>query len=397
MSKLTPKASPDLKIQELDLSRNLIEDFREIKGIVSALKSLKALRLNGNRFQILPENKDWLMVLRQVKELCLDETYLSMATIESLVEQSGLTSLSLASNNLSTPFCGSENLSLLYLNLASNEYTALKGLTGLPTIFPSLETLSLRSNPLTNLEFPQAFANVLNLDVSSTLLSNFDALLPIPSAFPRLKSLLTTNTPLQSLPASNLHTIARIRTLTSLNHSRISPQERTNAELYYLTSIASELASVSETSSSDILHHHPRYPSLCSIHGAPPLNRPPSPTSDLPKPGTLAARLTTFTFYHPLRPSFPRIQKRLPRTLGIYALKGLVGRLFALRPMSLRLVWETGEWDPVPGSLDDEDEDDDDTRDRSKWARREIELVDGTRDVGFWIEGAEAVVRVELR
>ena len=36
-------------------------------------------------------------------------------------------------------------------------------------------------------------------------------------------------------------------------------------------------------------------------------------------------------------------------------------------------------------------------RDASKWAQREIELVDGTRDVGFWIEGREATVRVELR
>ena len=90
--------------------------------------------------------------------------------IESLVKQSGLTSLSLASNNLCTPFCSSENLAILHLNLASNEYTALNELSGLPTTFPSLETLSLRFNPLTNLEYPQALMNVLTLDVSSTLL-----------------------------------------------------------------------------------------------------------------------------------------------------------------------------------------------------------------------------------
>lgn len=90
--------------------------------------------------------------------------------IESLVQQSCLTSLSLASNNLCTPFRGSESLSLLYLNLASNEYTALAGLSGLPTTFPSLQTLSLRSNPLSSLAFDQAFTNVSTLDVSSTLL-----------------------------------------------------------------------------------------------------------------------------------------------------------------------------------------------------------------------------------
>ena len=32
-----------------------------------------------------------------------------------------------------------------------------------------------------------------------------------------------------------------------------------------------------------------------------------------------------------------------------------------------------------------------------RWKRREMELVDGTREVGFFVEGAEARVRVELR
>ena len=36
-------------------------------------------------------------------------------------------------------------------------------------------------------------------------------------------------------------------------------------------------------------------------------------------------------------------------------------------------------------------------RDPMKWREREIELEDGTKTVGFWIEGPEARVRVELR
>lgn len=36
-------------------------------------------------------------------------------------------------------------------------------------------------------------------------------------------------------------------------------------------------------------------------------------------------------------------------------------------------------------------------RDPKKWVQREEELVDGTKDVGFWIEGKEARVRVDLR
>ena len=117
--------------------------------------------------------------------------------------------------------------------------------------------------------------------------------------------------------------------------------------------------------------------------------------------------------------------------------------MLGLQPMSLRLIWETGEWDPREDSggksgfgvgldiggnvggfssfrvqirlcrhssdkqrLTDKQEsslgtvhveEDKAERDPSKWVQRETELVDGTRSVGFWIEGDEARVRVELR
>ncbi len=34
---------------------------------------------------------------------------------------------------------------------------------------------------------------------------------------------------------------------------------------------------------------------------------------------------------------------------------------------------------------------------REGWRRREMELADGTREVGFFVEGGEARVRVEVR
>ncbi|MCJ1420890.1 hypothetical protein MMC32_007249 [Xylographa parallela] len=145
---------------------------------------------------------------------------------------------------------------------------------------------------------------------------------------------------------------------------------------------------------------------------------------------------------------------RLPRTINTYYLKSEVGRLFSIQPMHLRLTWETGEWDPVGLSLGPEDDeywsvgsqssnyneegecsgdfdsyavggvfveeeredegrgfgedggeeaeqaamvDEEREREKGKWVRREVELVDGTREVGHWIEGMEAKVRVEYR
>ena len=77
--------------------------------------------------------------------------------------------------------------------------------------------------------------------------------------------------------------------------------------------------------------------------------------------------------------------------------------------MSVKLIWETEEWDPVGegdgGWSVSEDESDEERRlertarkkENDRWVRREMELVDGTRAVGFFVEGREARVRVELR
>lgn len=87
--------------------------------------------------------------------------------------------------------------------------------------------------------------------------------------------------------------------------------------------------------------------------------------------------------------------------------------MFGVTPLHAKLVWETGEWDPVAGyheqAEDDDESDDEETTlrrtprrndkeiDEARWTKREIELRDGTREVGFWIEGREARVRVEIR
>ena len=146
------------------------------------------------------------------------------------------------------------------------------------------------------------------------------------------------------------------------------------------------------------------------------------------KPGSLAARLTRFTFHIPHNQSNGDTQlagtvtKDIPRTVGIYALKGIVARLYGLQAMSLRLIWETEEWDPVAGESDGWSVSDDSIdpeperqggddpalgtlkagkaqleRAETQWVRREVELIDGTKDVGFWIESAEAKIRIEIR
>lgn len=229
-------------------------------------------------------------------------------------------------------------------------------------------------------------------------------------------------------------TLSRLSTLGTLNYSPITPAERVNAELYYLSTIASALALVPPDQESQITNQHPRYAELCALYGEPTITRT---APDAVGVHTLAARLIDFKFvFYPSVPHEPgrdggdgtkaamEKKKQVPRGFDVYRVKGIVGRLFLLPPMGVRLMWETGEWDPVGGEEDgeewscSEDETLDDEnggercieaeggntvrseeveREKHGWVKREVELVDGTREVGSWIEGRAARVRIELR
>lgn len=365
----------------------------------------------------------------------------------------------MSSNSLSNiPTCLSID-SLTHLDLSSNGFTTIEHIRQL-TYLRRLQDLRLRSNPLTSLSSPPnrpiIFATLIRLDLTSTLLPTFSSLNPIIQSFPVLASLLTNHTPLTAFPSASLYTIARLATLTELNFTRITPAERQNAELYYLNQITAQLAAANDPNEKTaVLEEHPRWKKLCDIYGEPETAKKQGP--DNVDGGSLAARVTEFNFYisrqdlHKARAQAKAVDghedeeardvddedvdsnnahsppgssivegKKLliPLTVDVYRLKGIAGRLFNLRPMSVRLVWETGERDPVGGvgegewSVSEDDSSDDEgeggqgrskrearmkAEDGTNWVPRETELVDGTRQVGFWIESSEARVRVELR
>ncbi|KAL8748356.1 MAG: hypothetical protein Q9184_007366 [Pyrenodesmia sp. 2 TL-2023] len=350
---------------------------------------------------------------------------------------------------------------LTRLDLTSCDITTLESLRFI-SCTPNLHTLVLRSNPLTSLSTtttttpPITFSALRTLDLTSTLLPSLPSLSPIPTTFRLLSSLQTLHTPLQtSHPSSRLLTIARLPTLTTLNNTPIPARERLNAELYYQNLIANLLLSATTPAQEAQIHaEHPQWQYLCSQHGEPesiiikrlhhdthlPVNQ--SPTNGAPAASSssttqrkenhqeeyprmcLAHHLTTFTIHTspPLPPSTHTLT--LPTLLTVYALKGLIGRLLSRPPLSLRLILETDEFDPVPASkpadndwscsesssseAGDDDDDDREGRERNRrerqerkktlWARREIEMVDSVRKVADWMDGEREVrVRVEDR
>lgn len=362
-----------------------------------------------------------------MKGLELDEMLLSWADICLLAQQfESLKTLTASSNgfkNLSTPL---SNQYLTSLTLEYNEFTSLADLSPL-TQLAFLENLLLKGNRIsrigsTSLARP-VFGNKLQyVDLSYNEIFTWAFVDDLADIFPGMTGLRLQHNPIYDTiakgdgPSSSVDdgfmlVLARLGRLKSLNFSPISAVERRNAEMFYLSRIAKEMAEVLESEEHTVTSQHKRFAELCEIYDTPIVARKGPETIN---PDFLEARLIKFTFYMPsgiLTGQEEAIEKKqeIPRGFDIYRVKGIVAGLFNIKPLHIRLVWETGEYDPVAGYEEEEDDssDDDDenmkivdtqgpAKENGKWMKREVEIEDSTRQVGYCVEGMEARLRVEV-
>lgn len=345
-----------------------------------------------------------------------------------------LASLSAGANQLtSLDFVdyGALSQTLTSLTLEYNDFTTLADLRGL-TGLTALRNLHLKGNSISALAPPgkeaaPVFPSSLHyLDLSGNDIKDWHFVDQLPHHFPGLIGLRISRNPIydshtatgaddqtaaSSSEESHMYTIARLGQLRSLNFTHITASDRSNAEMFYLSRIARQLASVSESAEESVKLQHPRYAELCSLYGEPEVVR----RQDV-NPAFLEARLISVRFHlgREAEAETERKTARIPRSTDIYAVKGIAGRLFGMQPLKLSLIWETGEWDPVAGfydkdgdSSDEEEEEDmeaadegsDDGRggeDKSgRWVKREVVLKDGPRQLGYCVDGLDVTIRVE--
>ncbi|KAF3389610.1 Tubulin-specific chaperone E [Penicillium rolfsii] len=426
------------KIEELDLSRNLLCSWRHVWDICNQLKELKKLKLNGNRFQPLEDG----FIFEGITELHLEETLLSWDEIAEVTSRfPSLTSLTASGNQLRT-ISRSLPGAIKKLTLENNDIRSLSALRPLAEI-QTLNYLSIRGNNVDSItDSPESTAldfafppSVFSVDLSRNNISSWTFLNHLSTMFPGLTTLRFSGNPLYDQPPlraaiaaatssmsaskpmtldeSFMLTLSRFPpSLTTLNFSTISPQDRSNAEMYYLSLIGKELSATSEAEEPAILAAHPRYAELCELYGEPTVTRAIERDGSGKRvihPRSVAARLVKLAF----RLSESQVcVKEIPTSFDSYQVKSLVSRLFNLPPYSFKLVWETDEWDPVEKKAGDDaaadwDEESDDemqgaapvsSADTSRFVRREIELLDSTRDIGFLFqsETGEMKIRVEV-
>lgn len=394
-----------------------------------------ANRSSGNRLTILPQEfggGESQNAFAGVIDLSLNEMILSWEDICLLSLQfKDVTSIEASSNDLLTlSLNGPSSLLPMTLTSLTLEYNDFSGLSDLLPLtgLPSLKSLHLKGNKIATVgtgrqgEKPVFSDQLSYVDLSYNKIFAWEFVDNLPDVFPGLTALRMSHNPvyeavakpgdvMTSADEGYMLTLGRLANIKSLNFSTITPAERTNAEIFYLSRIGKEMAAVSESEESNVTRKHRRFSELCKIYEAPIVRR----AERAIDPDLLEARLIKFTFYLPAstlpgQTSEASKVQEIPRGFDMYRIKGIVGKLFDLRPLSLCLIWETGEWDPVAGYEDEEYDsedleggDDSVTADaehraaKGKWMRREVELEDSTRQVGNSVDGMEAKVRIELR
>lgn len=396
-----------------------------------------------------------------VTELALEDTLLEWREICHVAAKfPSLTALHAGANQFSSltpipvaPFTST----LVSLHLEFNDFSSLADLAPLSAI-PSLRNLLLKGNRISTVvppsssttEAPVFGTNLHYLDISYNQVSSFSFVDALTRSFPGLTSLRFTHNPVYDNPdldsqdsgghAATTHrkgvakteeaymlVVGHMAGLKTLNFSNITPTDRADAEMFYLSRIARQLAAVPETAESEVLARHRRWGELCELYGEPAVVR----QKEL-NPNFLEARLIKTEFYlssqgegedNVSSAAEGAVKKKcvqIPKSFDIYAVKGIVGKLFGLPPLGLQLVWETGEWDPVGGFDDDAGDSSDEEELEAgwerkeeageqvievphmvskggRWIKREVELRDGPRQFGYCVDGLEARVRVERR
>ncbi|KAI9700184.1 MAG: hypothetical protein M1820_006852 [Bogoriella megaspora] len=422
------------KITELDLSRNLFQEWTEIFRICDQLSYLKALRLDGNRLQNLQHaiySQQGMLPLPKVVDLSLSCTLLRWDEVAVLTTQvfGNIDTLAVSGNELCQISNHRLSMSLKSLDLEDNELHDLADIQAL-SVLPNLQRLSLRRNNIKkssdiskseekskncheeNFAFPYSLSE---LDLSYNSVGDWSIIDGLHRLFPGLRSLRIAHNPLyQDLrsPDGKLMsaddgyaiTIARLPKLTVLNFSPITPKDRFNAETFYLSTIAAELATVAEGQGGQVIKKHWRYAELCKEYGDPVIKRSAAKVVS----NTLGARLIQMQCYviggalhQPHSRPEHEFVLEVPGSLQVYSVMGYVGKQLGIPPMRVKLVWETDEWDPVKSKTtgsDSEDEEEIATpRRKATMVKREVVIVAGTRSIGTWIECRKARVRVELK
>ncbi|KAE8681267.1 Tubulin-folding cofactor E [Hibiscus syriacus] len=329
-------------LRELDLTGNLISDWKDVGTICIRVLVLNSTGINWSQVEILEHSLP-----------VIEELHLMGNKISSIEPTSSSTVQGFASLRL--------------LNLEDNCLTEWNEILKLSQL-KSLEQLYLNKNKLNSIFYPdknkiqELFGNQESCEENYLLFQNLRCLLlgsneisdlaSIDSlnSFPKLIDIRLSDNPIADpgrggLPRFAL--IARLAKVEMLNGSEISARERKESEIRYVRLVMSKLLDNPE----EINRLHPRLVELKNFYGI----EDERPSVGVAGPQKMASGLLSITLKC-VAPSVGEklpLTKKLPATTTVGKLKALCENFFKLKSLKLKLFLQE-EGSPLPMLLDDE-------------------------------------------
>ncbi|KAI8914650.1 hypothetical protein EDD86DRAFT_199806 [Gorgonomyces haynaldii] len=251
--------------EDIDLSRNLFENWQQVAEICAEMPKLRILRLSYNRLnmsQITPPN-----AFASVRILTLAHCGINWNTLCSSVRlMPHLNELFAGFNQISelSSFDAQDWHNIETLNLEHNQikdFSLLGSLT-------SLSSLILAGNPLESIPKPNGFQGLKFINLNETKISEWTQV-HLLNDFASLVEIRLSHVPVMQQVTERISTLSgRLRKATKINGSQITPKLRKDAEIWYLN----QCALVQEQP--DFAQKHPNYSYLCEIYGTPVAAKP---------------------------------------------------------------------------------------------------------------------------
>uniref|UniRef100_A0A8C5MEI8 Tubulin folding cofactor E n=1 Tax=Leptobrachium leishanense TaxID=445787 RepID=A0A8C5MEI8_9ANUR len=343
-------------ITTLNLSKNLLSSWDSLAVITSQLERLENLDLSENRLLLSSNPSSLSGAFLNLRVLSLNRTGLTWS--ECLMCSPlwpALEELHLASNeftHLERPV--DYFLTLEVLDISNNTLADGSQLHALAYL-PRLKQLIVSSNRISLITLPDvqfgetsamfSSLNSLSIDGNNLSLSTINEL----SKLKMLHSLNCQNNPLidsnKTPETVRQLVIAKIRNLKLLNRTEILQQERKGAELDYRKMFGNDWIKAGGNQNPELSNpskyfctEHPTYNYLIEKYGV-----PDDGELKQEQPFALKNQLLTLTFRCPFEQDKKPIEKKLPDTMTIQKVKGLLYRLLKVPGSDLKLSYESSK------------------------------------------------------
>lgn len=336
-------------VRWLDLSRTLIGRWDNVAAITEQMEALEGLQLSFNRLQMPSDPPLLSKAFLNLRVLALNhcqltwEQVLQCAPMWPQLEDLGLEENRIS--DLTSPGDLLQKVKCLSLSKNPLNQETVLALASMP----SLEQLNLSETGLSVIHFTDASPGaetemfpalkILNLDQNK--ISEWT----IVNELGKLRSLVQLScrgNPLKTLDLNHRTVlqliIAKLSKLQRLNNCKIEPEERRGAELDYIKLFGEAWleAGGSGQLSPVFITEHPTYMSLIQKYGAPEEGE-----LKKPQPFALKNQLLKLTFEFPDDSERSPMQKKLPGSMEVQKVKGLLHRLLKIPAANLTLSYSS--------------------------------------------------------